>query len=529
MPEGSNEVRRNTTADDITAEVLARFSATPDPRLRQIMASLVSHLHAFVKEVELTEAEWFQAIEILTAAGKMCSDKRQEFILFSDTLGVSMVVDLIDHGKAEGATESTVFGPFHRLGAPDLPSGGNIAPRDPTGVPTLVSGRVLDLDGRPIEGAVLDVWQAQTNGLYDSQDENPDALHMRGKFRTDSEGRYLIRTVQPVNYPIPSDGPVGQMLKATGLHPWRPAHIHFVVSADGYEPVTTHIFDRTDPYLASDAVFAVKDSLICDFVRHEVPEPQASELGIAPPFYTAAFDFRLQSAAAAAASEVTSGHRLAALGARAADDKAEDDKAANDEAVDDKNPVEGAAGETSDLSWTEQWGSEQPAGRDRREAERVTAYWQKKLAELGDDLTVATLDFGSTQSSDWSNRFLIAVDPVIERSSLVQYGPRFARLLLLPEQARHDLPMLRQLPRRYADVFLRGCTRAQREMAPVHLEGEVERYDGRIEQYRAVFIAVGVKRGSLTCFAFGAFNSRIVEPATAARNGPPEELNRRNQ
>ena len=199
----------------------------------------------------------------------MCSDKRQEFILFSDTLGVSMVVDLIDHRKPEGATESTVFGPFHRLGAPELPAGGNIAPRDPSGVPTLVSGRVLDLDGRPIAGAVLDVWQAQTNGLYDSQDQDPDALHMRGKFRTDAEGRYLIRTVQPVNYPIPSDGPVGAMLKATGRHPWRPAHIHFVVSADGYEPVTTHIFDRTDPYLASDAVFAVKDSLICDFVRHE--------------------------------------------------------------------------------------------------------------------------------------------------------------------------------------------------------------------------------------------------------------------
>src|SRR5579862_6193997 len=171
MPDGQP---RNTSADDITAEVLARFSATPDPRLRQIMLSLIGHLHAFVKEVRLTEAEWFQAIEILTEAGKMCSDKRQEFILFSDTLGVSMVVDLIDHGKPAGATESTVFGPFHRMGAPELPAGGNIAPRDTTGVPTLVGGRVLDLAGRPIEGAVLDVWQTQTNGLYDSQDPSLD-------------------------------------------------------------------------------------------------------------------------------------------------------------------------------------------------------------------------------------------------------------------------------------------------------------------------------------------------------------------
>jgi hydroxyquinol 1,2-dioxygenase len=309
-----SEARRNTTEDDITAEVLARFSETPDPRLRRIMLSLITHLHAFVKEVELTESEWFQAIEILTQAGKMCSDKRQEFILFSDTLGVSMVVDLIDHRKPEGATESTVFGPFHRLGAPEMPPGGNIAHRDTAGVPTLVRGRVLDLDGKPIAGAVLDVWQTQTNGLYDSQDQGLDGLHMRGKFTTDAAGSYLIRTVRPVNYPIPSDGPVGAMLKATGRHPWRPAHIHFVVSADGYGPVTTHIFDRTDPYLASDAVFAVKDALVCDFVRHERPDAEAGRLGITGPFYTAEFDFRLAPASAPQTTAMDAQRRLAALG-----------------------------------------------------------------------------------------------------------------------------------------------------------------------------------------------------------------------
>ncbi len=312
MPDGP-ATRRNKSEDDITAEVLARFGETPDPRLRQIMLSLIGHLHAFVKEVQLTEAEWFQAIEILTQAGKMCSDKRQEFILFSDTLGVSMVVDLLDHRKPEGATESTVFGPFHRLGAPEMEAGGNIAHRDATGVPTLVSGRVLDLDGRPIAGAVLDVWQAQTNGLYDSQDQNPASLHMRGKFRTDAEGRYRIRTVRPVNYPIPSDGPVGAMLKATGRHPWRPAHIHFVVSAEGYEPVTTHIFDRADPYLASDAVFAVKDSLICDFVQHTTAEPDAARLGVTPPYCTAAFDFRLAHATEPRTTAMDAQRRLAAL------------------------------------------------------------------------------------------------------------------------------------------------------------------------------------------------------------------------
>src|SRR5436309_2800694 len=289
-------MQRNKTEDDITAEVLQRFAGTADPRLRQIMLGLVKHLHAFVKEVELTEAEWFQAIEILTEAGRMCSDKRQEFILFSDTLGVSMVVDLINHRKPDGATESTVFGPFHRLGAPELPAGGNIAHLDTTGAPSFVSGRVLDLDGAPIKRAVLDVWQTQSSGLYDSQDESLDELHMRGKFRTDAEGRYLIRTVRPVNYPIPSDGPVGRMLRAAGRHPWRPAHIHFVVSPDGYEPVTTHIFDRTDPYLQSDAVFAVKDSLICDFVEHEAPDEAARRAGITGPYCAAEFDFRLAPA-----------------------------------------------------------------------------------------------------------------------------------------------------------------------------------------------------------------------------------------
>lgn len=306
---------RNTTEDDITQEVLERFAQTPDPRLREIMLNLIGHLHAFVKEVELSEAEWFQAIEILTRAGHLSDDKRQEFILFSDTLGVSMVVDLLNHRKPDGATESTVFGPFHRLGAPEMPAGGNIAHLDKAGAPTLVSGRVLDLDGQPIAGAVLDVWQAQTSGLYDSQDAGLDEMHMRGKFHTDAEGRYLVRTVRPVHYPIPADGPVGAMLSATGRHPWRPAHIHFVVSAEGYEPVTTHIFDSADKYLASDAVFAVKDSLICDFARHDQAEGEAQRLGIAPPYFTTQFDFHLKPAAERAPNVLDAQLRLAALGA----------------------------------------------------------------------------------------------------------------------------------------------------------------------------------------------------------------------
>jgi len=285
--------RRTTTEDDITAEVLRRFEATPDVRLREIMLALVRHLHGFVKDVNLTEAEWFSAIQFLTETGRLCDDKRQEFILLSDTLGVSMVVDLINHRKPERATESTVFGPFHRDGAPEMPPGGNIAPRDVRGTPMLISGRVLDPDGGPIDGALLDVWQADSSGLYDSQYAGSDELHLRGRFRADRDGRYLVRTVRPVHYAIPNDGPVGRMLRATNRHPWRPAHVHFVVSAEGYEPVTTHIFDDTDPYLQSDTVFAVKDSLICHFVRHDERDEALQQLEIDPPFYTVEFDFVL--------------------------------------------------------------------------------------------------------------------------------------------------------------------------------------------------------------------------------------------
>jgi hydroxyquinol 1,2-dioxygenase len=286
---------RELSPDTITDAVLDQMSATPDPRLKEIMAAAVRHLHAFAREVNLTPAEWIKGIEFMTAVGKTCTPERQEFILLSDTLGVSMVVDLITHRRRDGATESTVFGPFHRDGAPELPLGGNIAPRD-AGMPTFVDGWVRDGGGHPIEGALLDVWQTDSAGLYDSQTTTPADLHMRGIFRTNEDGRYLIRTVRPVHYQIPSDGPVGRLLRATGRHPWRPAHIHFVVSADGYEPLTTHIFDAIDPYLKSDAVFAVKESLMCEFVKHMAEDEDARRLGAAVPFCTARFDFVLQRA-----------------------------------------------------------------------------------------------------------------------------------------------------------------------------------------------------------------------------------------
>jgi hydroxyquinol 1,2-dioxygenase len=282
---------RNFTEENLTEAVLERLAGTKDPRLKEILTSLVQHLHAFVRDVELTEAEWFEGIKFLTATGHKCDAKRQEFILLSDTLGVSMLVDAINHRKPAGATETTVFGPFHREGAPVKPYGASIAD-GARGEPTFVSGRVLTADGKPLANAELDVWQVDGEGLYDVQRPDLAGMQMRGKFGTDAQGRYLFRTVKPVSYSIPTDGPVGAMLLATERHPYRPAHIHMIVAAPGYQPVTTHIFVAGDRYLDSDAVFAVKNSLIVDFKKRPAgPAPDGSTIG--QEHWTAAYDFHL--------------------------------------------------------------------------------------------------------------------------------------------------------------------------------------------------------------------------------------------
>ena len=251
-----------------SAEVVnARMGAQTDPRLRQVMHALVSHLHAFVKEIEPTTKEWEAAIDFLTRTGQMCSDTRQEFILLSDTLGVSMLVDAINHRRPTGATENTVFGPFHVGGAPERAMGDSIS-LDGKGEGCLFEGRILDLEGQPIEGAVLDVWSDNADGFYDIQQPGVQPQwNNRGVFRTGPDGRYWFRGIKPVSYPIPNDGPVGQMLERVERHPWRPAHMHFLVHAEGFESVTTHIFVEGDIYLESDAVFGVKDSLIVPFTR----------------------------------------------------------------------------------------------------------------------------------------------------------------------------------------------------------------------------------------------------------------------
>src|SRR5690348_4990856 len=223
-PPRENDMRE-FTEETLTEAVVARLARCEDPRFRQVMTTLIRHLHSFVRDVELTEAEWTEAIHFLTATGQKCVGDRQEFILLSDVLGVSMLVDAINHRKPDGATESTVLGPFYAEGAPELPHGSDIAHGGP-GEPTEVSGRVLTPDGRPIKGAILDVWQTAANALYSTQDPKQDRFNMRGRFRTDDAGAFHFRTVKPVSYPVPTDGPVGTILNAMGRHPMRPAHIH---------------------------------------------------------------------------------------------------------------------------------------------------------------------------------------------------------------------------------------------------------------------------------------------------------------
>jgi protocatechuate 3,4-dioxygenase beta subunit len=247
--------------------VNGRMGRDVNPRLAEVMAALVKHLHAFAKEADLTQGEWEIGIDFLTRTGQICSEERQEFILLSDTLGFSMLVDAINHRRPAGATENTVFGPFHVAGAPERGMGASIS-LDGKGESCLYEGRVIDLQGNPIEGARIDVWSDNAEGFYDVQ--QPDIQpkwNNRGIFTTGKDGTYSFIGIKPVSYPIPDDGPVGQMLNHLGRHPYRPAHMHYLVTAEGYQKVVTHTFVGDDPYLASDTVFGVKETLVAPFER----------------------------------------------------------------------------------------------------------------------------------------------------------------------------------------------------------------------------------------------------------------------
>lgn len=286
------------TEENLTDIVIDRWKNISDPRLREIMASLITHLHAFVRETEPTGAEWFTAIDWLTRTGKMCTDKRQEFILASDIFGVSMLVDAINHRLPSGATPSTVEGPFHVAGSPEVADGADMAKGAP-GIPCFVSGRVRGLDGRPVGGAVLDLWQTDGEGLYEAQRDVTGA-YMRGLYRSNPDGSFVVRTVAPIGYTIPVDGTVGELFNRTAISPFRPAHIHFAVNAPGYHQVVTHLFQRGCQYIETDVVYGVKEPLIVEF--KEMPAGAKAPTGetINVPFYVIDYDFVLQPAAAAA-------------------------------------------------------------------------------------------------------------------------------------------------------------------------------------------------------------------------------------
>jgi len=250
------------SAAKVTAEVLEAFAGTPDDRLRELLTSLISHLHGFAAETGLTTREWLAGLEFLTAVGQKCDDQRQEFILLSDVLGLSSLVEATN--APAGATESTVLGPFYLPGAPHKQLGESIG-RPQDGAATLIRGRVTDVDGTALAGAALDIWQCASNGLYDIQDPDQPPFNLRGIFTTGADGGYSFRTVRPVSYPVPVDGPVGTVFRLTNRHHWRAAHVHAIVSAAGYQAVTTHIFDSGNEYNGSDAVFGVRGSLIHEF------------------------------------------------------------------------------------------------------------------------------------------------------------------------------------------------------------------------------------------------------------------------
>ena len=285
---------KNVTIDTITQAFLDYCSDDTDPRTMFVLQKLVEHLHAFAKETQLTHAEWARGLKFATDAGKITDDERNEFVLISDVTGLSSLVDMI--GSQHEGTSSSVLGPFHSVGAPLLPVGGDIK-KDNEGATVVVEGYVRDLDGNPVEGALIELWQTAENGLYYSQDQGQGDFNLCCSMKTGADGRYAITTVKPAPYKVPDDGPVGELFRATGRTPWRPSHLHFIVQADGLKPLVTEVFANGDPHLNSDAVFGVRSDLIMDYVESSDLDalPDGLEIGrdATVPYLKVDFDFVL--------------------------------------------------------------------------------------------------------------------------------------------------------------------------------------------------------------------------------------------
>jgi hydroxyquinol 1,2-dioxygenase len=281
------------TEDNITELAAGRWATARDPRIRELLTALVRHLHAFAREVRLTEDEWLAAMRWLTATGQISNEKREEFILTSDVLGLSMLVVQMNRRFDEAATPATVLGPFHIDGSPALSFGGDMSDGVP-GTPLYLSGTVRSLDGTPIAGAVLDVWQADADGNYESQLE-VDEARLRAKYTTRADGTYCLRTIAPKGYSIPMDGPVGDLVRLTSISHFRPAHVHFLLAVDGYRPLITHLFQAGAEYLDSDVVFGTKEELVVAFESRE-PGPTPDGGTSDGPWVEARYDFVLQPA-----------------------------------------------------------------------------------------------------------------------------------------------------------------------------------------------------------------------------------------
>jgi hydroxyquinol 1,2-dioxygenase len=280
------------TEDNITALAVDRWATAADPRLAELMTALVRHLHDFAREVRLTEAEWMAAVRWLTRTGQISDEKREEFILASDVLGLSMLVVQMNHRLDPRATPATVLGPFHIEGSPELGYGADMSQGLP-GTPLYVHGTVRDLDGAPVAGAVLDVWQADNEGRYESQYAEVDEARLRGQYRTREDGGYCLRTIAPLGYTIPMDGPVGDLISRTGISHFRPAHVHFLLAVPGFEPLITHLFQAGAEYLDRDVVFGTKAELVVEFEQRE-PGPTPDGGTLDRPWLEARYDFVLQ-------------------------------------------------------------------------------------------------------------------------------------------------------------------------------------------------------------------------------------------
>ncbi len=285
---------RSVSKENITQEFLEYCGPETSPRLKFVLEKLVGHLHDFAREVDLTHEEWRKGLDILTKSGAICTPERNEFVLLSDVLGLSSLVDMIN--SPDDGTPSSVLGPFHILGAPNLPVGGDLR-KDNDGATVIVAGQISDPAGVPVKGAEIEIWQTADNGLYSNQDPQQPDYNLRAHMIVGDDGRYMFSTVRPAPYTVPDDGPVGELLHATGRHPWRPSHLHFIVTAPGFRTLVTEVFPSDDPYLDEDAVFGVREALIMEYRqqadRGNIPEMLINPDGVTDPFYTVDFDFVL--------------------------------------------------------------------------------------------------------------------------------------------------------------------------------------------------------------------------------------------